>query len=125
MSPSEYQELVEFLTGQFAQADRRVHDLTLEMSRRLTAVDGRIASFRAEVDERFREVSGHFDEIYRRLERLEQEYQAISQQLRRMETTLTGDIERPARLERELAHLRERVNVMQAQLDDIERRLRT
>ena len=124
MSPSEYQELVEFLTGQFAQADRRYHDLTLELSRRLTAVDERIASFRAEMDERFREVSGHFDEIYRRLERLEQEYHVISEQLRRLETTLTGDTAGRASLERELAHLRERVNVIQVRLDDIDRRLR-
>lgn len=124
MSPSEYQELVEFLTGQFAQADRRFHDQTLELSRRLTAVDERIASFRAEMDERFREVSGHFDEIYRRLERLEQEYHVISEQLRRMETALTGDAEGRASLERELAHLRERVSVIQVRLDDIDRRLR-
>jgi uncharacterized membrane-anchored protein YhcB (DUF1043 family) len=123
VSPSEYQDLVEFLAGQFAQADGRFHDLTLELRRRLTAVDERIASFRAEMDERFREVSGHFDELYRRLERLEQEYQAISQQLRRMETALTGNTERRASLERELAHLKERVNMVQVQLDDIGRRL--
>lgn len=124
MSPSEYQELVEFLTGQFAKADRRVHDLTLELSRRLVAVDERIAALRAEMDERFREVSGHFDGSYRRLERLEQEYHAISQQLRRMETALTGDSERGASLERGLTHLGERVNVVQVQLDEIGRRLR-
>ena len=31
----------------------------------------------AQVDEKFREVLGHLDEIYRRLERLEQEYHMI------------------------------------------------
>ncbi len=68
MSPSEYQGLVEFLTGQFARADRRFQELTLELSRRLTAIDAQIASFRAEVEKRFRDVSGHFDETYRKLD---------------------------------------------------------
>lgn len=123
MSPSEYEELVAFLTGQFAEVDRRLDHLTLEMGRRLTAVDERIASLRAEMEERFREVSGHFDEIYRRLERLEQEYYAISRQLRRIEAAVTDDGERREVLERDLAALRERVNVLQARLDDLERRL--
>jgi hypothetical protein len=64
MSPSEYQELVEFLTGQFGQIDRRFHHLTLEIDRRFTLLDGRLTAFQAEVGERFREVFGHFDEIY-------------------------------------------------------------
>ena len=123
MRPSEYKEVVEFLTGQFAQSDRRFHDQTLELSRRLTAVDERIASFRAEMEERFGEVSGRFDGLYRHLERLEQ-YHVLSEQLRRMETALSGDAEGQASLERELAHLRERVNVIQVRLDDIDRRLR-
>jgi chromosome segregation ATPase len=125
MSPSEYPELVEFLTGQFTLMDRRFHDLTFELNRQLTAVDERITSFRAEMDERFREVFGHFDSIYRRFERLEQEYHAISQQLRRLETALSVDTERRGSLERELADLKERVNLLQAELDDIERRLGT
>src|ERR1700730_1792110 len=125
MSPSEYQELVEFLTGQFTQMDRRFHDLTLELNRRLTTVDERITSFRAEMDEAVRELFGHFESIYRRFERLEQEYHAISQQLRRVEIALTVDTDRRASLERDLADLKERVDVLQAQLDDIERRLRT
>jgi hypothetical protein len=43
MSPSEYQELVQFLTGQFTQVegqftliDRRFHELTLDMDRRFS-----------------------------------------------------------------------------------------
>lgn len=75
------------------------------------------------MDERFREVSGHFDEIYRRLEGLEEEYDAISRQLRRIDMAVTDDGERREILERDLAGLRERVNVLQARLDDIERRL--
>ena len=70
MSPSEYQELVEFLNGQFTRIDQRFHDLTLEVDRRFTLVDRRLEVFQTEVDARFQEVLGHFDEINRRLERL-------------------------------------------------------
>ena len=55
MTGSEYQQLVEFLGRQFAAVDRRFDGL------------------QQHIDERFREVFGHFDEIYRRLEVLEQE----------------------------------------------------
>jgi hypothetical protein len=58
MSPTEYEQLVEFLSRQFTEIDRRF-DL----------VDGQIADLR-------REMLGHFDELYHRLERLEQEYHA-------------------------------------------------
>lgn len=68
MSPSEYHELVEFLTGQFGQIegqfasiDRRFQALTLELDWRFTFLDRRLAAFQADVDERFREVFGHFD----------------------------------------------------------------
>ena len=67
MSPSEYEQLVEFLGRQFTEIDRRFDQ-----------VNGQIAELR-------REMLGHFDEIYRRLERLEQEYHAITQGLRRIE----------------------------------------
>lgn len=123
MSPSEYQELAEFLTGQFGQIDRRFHDLTLEIDRRFTLLDGRLTVFQAEVDVRFREVFGHFDEIYRRLERLEQEYYAISQQLRRIEAALTGESGRREILERDLAALKEHVGLLQVRIAEIERRL--
>ena len=67
MSPSEYQQLVEFLGQQFASIDRR------------------FASLEERVATGFRDVAGHFDETYRRLERLDHEYVAIAQALRRIE----------------------------------------
>lgn len=74
------------------------------------------------MEERFQEVFGHFDEVYRRLERLEQEYYAIAQQLRRLEAALTGEGGRREILERELAMLKERVGLIQARIAEIERR---
>jgi hypothetical protein len=43
------------------------HDLTLEVDRRFTLVDRRLEGIQTEMDARFREVFGHFDELYRRL----------------------------------------------------------
>ena len=130
MSPSEYQALVEFLTerfiqvdGQFATIDRRFHDLTLEMDRRFTVVDGRLAAFQVEVNEKLRDVVGHFDTIYGWLERLEQEYHVITQQLRRIEAALTDETGRRDILERDLAILKEQIALLQSRIADIERRL--
>jgi len=72
---------------------------------------------------RFREVFGHFDEICRWLERLEQEYYAISQQLRRIEAALTDESGRREILDRDLAVLKEHVGLLQARIAEIERRL--
>ena len=60
MSPTEYEQVVAFIGRHFTEIDRR-----------FDAVDGQIAELR-------REMLGHFDEIYRRLELLEQEYHAIA-----------------------------------------------
>ena len=112
MSPTEYQELVEFLGHQFAQVDRRF----AEVDRRLTEMDQRITR-------RFDEINGHFDEMYRRLERLEQEYQAITQALRRIEAGMADERGRREILERDLAELKRHVAVLQSRIEEIEQRL--
>lgn len=65
MSPSEYEQLVQFLGPRFETIDRR-----------FDAMDGRFDEFRGEI-------LGHFDEVYRRLERLEQEYHARIEDIER------------------------------------------
>jgi hypothetical protein len=81
MTPSEYQQLVEFLgqrfaeiDGRFAQIDGRFGPVDSGFAR----MDRRFNELHDELAELRREMLGHFDEIYRRLERLEQEYQAIT-----------------------------------------------
>ena len=105
MSPSEYEQLVEFLGRQFTEIDRRFDQ-----------VDGQIAELR-------REMLGHFDEIYRRLERLEQEYQAIIQGLRRIEASLADESGRREILARDVADLKQQVATLQSRIEDIEARL--
>lgn len=113
MSPSEYQELAEFLRQHSAQVGHR-----------FASLEQQIGDLRASMEERFREVLGHFDEIYRRLERLEQEYWAIIQGLRRIEAVLADEQGRRRIVERDLAELREKLALLQARIDDIEQRLR-
>ena len=107
MTASEYQQLVEFL------------------GRRFTAIDQRFDSLQQHIDERFREVFGHFDEIYRRLESLEQEYQAIIQGLRRIEALLVDEVGRREVLERSLEELKRNAALLQARIDELERRIRS
>ena len=67
MTSTEYQQLVEFLGRQFTEVDRRFS----EVDRRFDGADLRFTELR-------QEILGHFDEIYHRFERLEQEYHAPS-----------------------------------------------
>src|SRR5215471_7366649 len=114
MSSPEYAELVRFLGQRFSSIDQRFDAI----DQRFDALDRRFDEFRAEV-------LGHFDEIYRRLERLEQEYQAITQALRRIEGRLVDERTRREVLERDLATLRENIAGLNARIADIEQRLRS
>ena len=69
--------------------------------------------------------SGTFDEIYRRLETLEQEYQAIVQALRRIEGLLADEQGRREALERSVEQLKRNVALLQTRLEELERRLRS
>ena len=114
MSSPEHAELVRFLGQRFSTIDQRFDAI----DRRFDAIDRRFDELRAEI-------LGHFDEIYRRLERLEQEYQAITQALRRIEGRLVDERTRREMLERDLATLRENIAVLTARIADIEQRLRS
>jgi CO/xanthine dehydrogenase Mo-binding subunit len=69
------------------------------------------------------DVLARFDRLYRRLERLEQEYQVIVQALRRIEVGLADEQRRHEMLERALARLCENVAMLTARIDEVERRL--
>jgi predicted nuclease with TOPRIM domain len=99
--------LVEFLGARFAEIDRRF----AEIDRRS--------------EEQFREILGHFDELYRRLERLEAEYFAIVQTLRRIETLVASEQAQRAVLEQSVDQLRRQIADLQARLDAVEARLQS
>jgi chromosome segregation ATPase len=104
VASSEYAQLIEFLGRQF------------------TAIDGRFGAMERQIAGLRQEVLGHFDEVYRRLERLEQEYQAITQALRRIEAGLTSERGRREILERDLAELKQQVAALQSRIQEIEQR---
>ncbi len=112
MTATEYQQLIEFLGRQFTEIDRRFADIS-----------GQIADTGGQLAELRREMLGHFDEVYRRLERLEQEYQAITQALRRIEAGLADERGRREILERDLGELKQRVAALQTRIEEIEQRL--
>ena len=115
MSPSEYQALVEFLGRQFAEVDQR-----------FAVIDQRFDALTTELREFRGDVLAHFDELYRRLGRLESEYFAIVQTLRRMETLLGDEqahrrvlAESLVRLKTELAGLQARVEALEARIGPV------
>ncbi len=112
MSPTEYQELVTFIGRRFDT-----------IAERFDGVDRRFDALQGHIDERFREVHGHFDAIYRRLERLDQEYYAITESLRRIEAILADERVRRDALDRDLSELRRRVVDLESRVDQIQRRL--
>lgn len=135
MSPSEYEQLVPLLGERFETIDRRIDTLDQRfdsidprfesVGQRFETMDRRFGTIDRRFDELRAELLGHFDEIYRRLERLEQESHAISQALRRIEALLVDERVRREILERDLAALRDNVAVLNARIEDIERRLRS
>jgi predicted nucleic acid-binding Zn-ribbon protein len=124
MTNDEYRQLVEFLTRQFTAVEGRF----AAVDRRFDAIDRRFDAIETRLDahdERFREVLGYLENIYGRLERLEQEYHAIIEGLRRIEATLVDERIRREALERGLAALRDRVALLQLRIDEVERRLQS
>ena len=119
MSSAEYGQLIEFLGRQFAEVDRQF----AEVDRKFAGVIQQFARFGQTITELRQEMLGHFDAIYQRFERLENEYQAILQALRRIEARLADEAGRREILERDLAELKHRVAELQSRIDDIEQRL--
>ena len=127
MTNDEYRQLVDFLGRQFAAIDQRFDavdqrstSFVVAMDRRFDAIERRLDAH----DERFREILGHLEAIYGRLERLEQEYYAIVEGLRRIEAIVTDERARREVLEHGLVELKERVTLLQVRIDELERRLR-
>ena len=77
----------------------------------------------AEHDERLGEILGHFDHLYKRLERLEQEYQAILEGLRRIEGLLVDEKVQREELKRGVEYLKRQVAALQDRIEALEQRM--
>ncbi|MBI3030870.1 MAG: hypothetical protein HYY64_15300 [Candidatus Rokubacteria bacterium] len=133
MTSPEYQQLVEFLGRRFTEIDGRLDQIdgrldqidgrSVQVAGRFDQIDGRFDQVDSQIAELRREMLGHFDEIYRRLDRLEQEYHAITQALRRIEARLADETGRREILARDLAELKQQVAALQSRIEDVEQRL--
>ena len=143
MTNNEYQDLIAFLGRKFEEIDRRFDavDSRFEgMDRRFDRVEAKLAEHDArfeaieerfdsveaklaEHDKRFSEILGHFDHLYKWLERLEQEYHALVEGLRRVETLLTDEKGKRELLERALEELKRHVAALQLRIEAVEQRL--
>ena len=119
MTDNENGHLIEFLGARFAEIDRRFPVI----DDRFTTIDRRLTEMSRRSEEQFREILGHFDELYRRLERLEAEYFAIVQALRRIETLVASEQAQREALGQSVDELRRQIADLQARLDAVEARL--
>jgi flagellar capping protein FliD len=120
MTNSEYQQLIEFLGRQFTEIDRRFTSI----DQRFVSIDQRLDAMEQRFDAQFREILGHFDQLYQRLERLEQEYHAILLALRRIETLLVDETGKREVIERSIDELKRHVAALQSRIEELERRIR-
>ncbi len=120
MTNSEYQQLVDFLGRQFAEIDRRF----VAVDQRFVSIEQRFDARFDTIEQQLREILGHFDELYRRLERLEQEYYTILQALRRIETLLADERGRREILELSVDELKRQVAALQARIEQLEQQIR-
>jgi predicted nucleic acid-binding Zn-ribbon protein len=127
MTNTEYRQLVEFLGQQFTAVDRRFDALERRfdgLDQHVGGLDQRVGGLEQRFDDFRLEVLGRFDEINRRLDRLEYEHIAITQALRRIEALLADERTRRELLERGVAELRQQMSALQTRLDALEQRIR-
>jgi chromosome segregation ATPase len=134
MTTTEYQQLVDFLQGQFAQVDQRLGrvderftriDQGFELSdRRFSTLDRRFDGVEHRLEAGVRDVLAHFDEMYHRLDRLEQEYVAVLQALRRIESLQADERGHRDILESSVAELKQHAALLQARIQALEARIR-
>ena len=126
MTNSEYQDLIAFLSRKFEEIDRRFEAMQQRFEARFDAVEAKLAEHDEQferIDERSREILGHFDHLYKRLERLEQEYHAILEGLRRIEGLLVDEKVQREELKRGVEYLKRQVAALQDRIEALEQRM--
>ncbi|MBI4634932.1 MAG: hypothetical protein HY727_01150 [Candidatus Rokubacteria bacterium] len=120
MTDDQYRQLIDFLGPRFEAIDQRFETI----DQRFATIDQRVEGLATDLASLRREILAHFDELYRRLERLEAENQMITQGLRRIEALLGDEQQRREILERGLESLKRDVIALQARIEHLEQRLR-
>jgi chromosome segregation ATPase len=76
-----------------------------------------------EHDNKFLDILGHFDSLYKRLDRLEDEYFSIVQGIKRIEETLLSGTSGQDILEKRIQEMKEQIKNLQERLSEIERKV--
>ena len=119
MTNSEYQDLIAFLGRKFEEIDRRFD----AADHRFEGMEQRFEAGFEEIEVRLGDILGHFDHLYKRLERLEQEYHAILEGLRRIEGLLVDEKVQREELKRGVEYLKRQVAALQDRIEALEQRL--
>lgn len=77
----------------------------------------------SEHGERFIDVLGHFDSVYKRFDRLEDEYHAVTHGLKRIEDQLDGDLTKRKEIEARFTELKRQFSGMRLKLEAIEKEI--
>ena len=122
MSSDEYAELIAFLGRKFDAIDERFATIDQRfdtIDQRFDAIEGKLT----EHDVRFQEVLGHLEHVYGRLERLEQEYQAILEGVRRIEHFIGDERVKREEVERSVELLKRQLAALQGRVEALEQQL--
>ena len=76
-----------------------------------------------EHDDNFKSILGHFDSLYKRLDRLEDEYYSIVHGIKRIEEVLEGKVKQQDTLEKKIQEMKERFKNLQDRLSAIEEKV--
>jgi len=82
-----------------------------------------IKKVQSEHSEKFIDVLGHFDSVYKRFDRLEDEYHAVTHGLKRIEDQLDGDLTKRKEIEERFLELKRQFAGMQSKLEAIEKEI--
>jgi predicted nuclease with TOPRIM domain len=82
-----------------------------------------IKKVQSEHGERFIDVLGHFDSVYKRFDRLEDEYHAVTHGLKRIEDQLDGDLTKRKEIEERFTQLKRQFAGMQLKIEAIEKEI--
>lgn len=76
-----------------------------------------------EHDNKLLDILGHFDSLYKRLDRLEDEYYSIVQGIKRIEETLMSGTGGQEILDKRIQEMKEQIKNLQERLSEIERKV--
>jgi len=133
MTSSEYAELKQYLDRRFDGVDHRLDDMDhrlqaierrldaldqqfVVMAHRFDTLDRRLDRLEARMDSRFAEVVEQMEGLYGSYQRLEQEYQATREALRRNDREHETHNRRLVAVEGEITDLRLRVDALERRL---------